>query len=169
MTDLLPLSARTLRLTTSPLIAWAAIPDLDLGDLLDLLNKQQSTPPIGFVGVRGEGTRVEGRFFPRVRYPRGWSPTHGPAILVRAHEDPMIVLAEVVHELAHWQSYCDECRAVPQTKSETVRCRYKGEHDPEFYARLEPMYRSAGAPTYAARAVEGSYDYPNHWRADSWP
>lgn len=165
MSDLLPLSANTLRLAgRGP--HWATVADLDLGHLLD---HTKSWPPIGIVGTHGEGTRVEGRFFPRVRYPRGWSPTHGPAILIRAHEDPKIVLAEAVHELGHWASYCAECKAVPQNRSATVRCRYKGEHDAEFYERLEPMYVAAGVPTYAARTVEGSYDYPPHWRAGSWP
>ena len=31
------------------------------------------------------------------------------------------------------------------------------------------MYIEAGVPTYAARAVEGSYSYPKHWHAGDWP
>lgn len=125
----------------------------------------QHAPPIGIVATR-DGEKVAGRFFPKVTHH-----SHryvGPAILVYRHNDDLVTLATMVHELAHFASYCAECSHVPRNRAETVRCRYKGEHDAEFYARLEPMYRAAGVPTYAARAVEGHYDYPAHWKEENW-
>lgn len=121
-----------------------------------------NSPPIGVVRTK-DGEQIAGRFFPIVAE----SP-NGSAILILRHDDDIITMATAVHELCHWVSYCTECQHVPRNQSELVRCRYKGEHDVEFYRRLEPMYRKAEIPTYAARAVEGSYDYPKRWKESEW-
>lgn len=154
---------------------WFGVEQLGLDHVVPV----DRAPPIGVVGVPGEGDHVEGRFFPKARFrvedavdPRGAARARfyqGPVVLVRAHQDPLIVLAATTHELGHYESYREECKRVPQTNRATARCRYKGEHDDEFYRRLEPMYVAAGVPTYAARAVEGSYAYPPHWREEHWP
>lgn len=146
---------------------WYSASQMGLDHVVDT----SRAPPIGIV-TTPEGNRVAGRFFPKVKYDVGshrHAPYVGPAALIYRHEDPLITLATAVHELAHWLSYCEECSHVPRNRMETVRCRYKGEHDPEFYARLQPLYIMAGVPTYAARAVEGTYDYPAHWKEDEWP
>ncbi len=163
-----PLNASTL-LRTSGFSAptWYHAHQIGLDSVVD----SSRAPPIGIVSTPS-GERVAGRFFPKIKYDVGNHETYpyeGPAALLYRHHDDWITLATVVHELAHWASYCEECSHVPRTRNETVRCRYKGEHDAEFYARLEPMYRAAGVPTYAARAVEGDYDYPAHWKDDHWP
>ena len=112
-------------------------------------------PYVGVVevgGVDGRGNEaVGGRYFPARN-----------ALLVYRHVDPEVTRATVVHELAHHRSYQEECGGTE--RSNRTRCRYRGEHDPEFYARLEPMYREARVPVYAARVVEGDYDYPARWR-----
>jgi len=103
-------------------------------------------------GSGGGGSEaVGGRYFPARN-----------ALLVYRHVDPEVTRATVVHELAHHRSYQEECGGTE--RSNRTRCRYRGEHDPEFYARLEPMYREARVPVYAARAVERDYDYPARWR-----
>lgn len=161
-----PLSVTTVRRTHGPHApTWHHPRDFGLHV------EHSSPPPIGVVATEN-ADHVAGRFFPRVRYAVGANrsnPYIGPVLLVYRHHDEAITRATIVHELAHFASYCEECSHVPRTKQETVRCRYKGEHDAEFYKRLEPMYRAADVPTYAARAVEGTYDYPEHWKKDAWP
>ena len=162
------LTLPTLRKTTGFYAPeWHDASDLELTIVVH--DSGQHPPPIGVVSTR-DGDKVAGRFFPKIKYPstNGAPPYVGPAILVYRHHDDLVTRATVVHELAHFMSYREECALVPRNRAETVRCRYKGEHDPEFYARLEPMYRAAGVPTYVARAVEGHYDYPAHWKEDEW-
>jgi hypothetical protein len=113
-------------------------------------------PLIGTVSSTNGG-RIGGRYFPTQN-----------SILIYHNNDHFVTLATAVHELAHYQMYICTCDHVPKTKSARVKCRYKGEHSKEFYKMLEPMYKQAQVPTYAARAVEGNYDYPKHWNDDGW-
>jgi len=123
-------------------------------------------PMIGIIrSVDGE--RVAGRFFPSIIEPR--SGKRISVIMVFEHNDPAVTLATIAHETCHWLSYCAECKHVPHTKRAVTQCRYRGEHDAEFYERLTAFHRTLGTPTYAARAVEGDYPYPESWNADEWP
>ena len=161
MSRVTPLTMATVsrrRGTTAP--KWHRASDLNLSEL-----HIAEAPPIGIVTTR-DSDKVAGRFFPRVTCIAGYP---GPIILIYRHDDDAVTRATAVHELCHFTSYCEECGHVPQNRSTAARCRYKGEHDAEFYQRLEPMYRAAGVPTYAARAVEGTYDYPEHWKESEWP
>lgn len=136
----------------------ARAPELDAAELRRCLARDGLPAGSSFHGrdpyvgvVEADGAAVGGRFFPARN-----------AILVHRHRDPEVTRATVVHELAHHRSYQEECGGTEV--SNRTRCRYRGEHDAEFYARLEPMYREAGVPVYAAREVEGDYDYPARWR-----
>ncbi len=146
---------------TAPL--WYRVTDLGLEGVFD----PSIAPPIGLV-QSNDGTRIGGRFFPIVSQKKLRVPSNGYAILVYDDEDHMITLATVVHELAHVASYCNECKHVPRNRKEESVCKYKGEHDNDFYRLLEPMHKQAQIPTYAAVLVEGKYSYPNHWNESSW-
>ncbi len=131
---------------------WFTVFDLGLEGVVD----PNGAPLIGAVSSV-DGERIGGRYFPNKN-----------AILIYHHTDPLISLATSVHELAHYQMYLCKCGTVPRSSSQRVKCIYKGEHDKDFYEILEPMYKQAQVPTYAARAVEGKYDYPKHWNEDHW-
>lgn len=148
-----PLNYETLRKTRGKYApSWFTVFDLGLEGVVD----PSGAPLIGAVSS-SDGERIGGRYFPTSN-----------TILIYHNNDPYVSLATSVHELAHYQAYCTKCNHVPKNKSERMRCIYKGEHSPEFYSILEPMYKQAQVPTYAARAVEGKYDYPQHWNEDSW-
>lgn len=123
---------------------------------LEGITNPVGAPLIGAV-VSNDGARVGGRYFPTTN-----------SILVYSNDDHYVTLATTVHELAHHNMYICACDHVPRTKSARVKCVYKGEHNRQFYQMLEPMYKQAQVPTYAARVVEGKYDYPKHWNEDSW-
>lgn len=166
MTKDLPLTKTTI-VTQHPNVNWYTIDDLQLNHLLDFEEFQKASiknklPFIGIVETE-KGESVSGRFFPAVK-----SLNYAPCILVYKHSDDLVTLATIIHELAHYKSYICECNHIPIKKSHIIKCQYKGEHDKEFYERLEPMYRASMIPTYAARAVEGKYSYPSHWKKDEW-
>jgi hypothetical protein len=142
---------------------WYSVFDLGLEGVFD----PSIAPPIGFV-QSNDRLRIGGRFFPIVDKRKLHVPSNGSAILVYDHEDPWVTIATSVHELGHVASYCTECKHVPKTKQEEAKCKYKGEHDSNYYRILEPMYKQAQVPTYAAVMVEGKYDYPKHWNESSW-
>lgn len=114
---------------------------------------QQFHGTVPFVAIieGGDGKRIAGRFFPSRN-----------AVLVLRHRDPEITRATVNHELAHAATYSDQCDGTSTTHRR--KCPYHGEHNERFYEVLEQIHRSNGVRLEAARQVEGSYDYPKHWR-----
>ncbi len=163
MKNIPPLDLNTLyrkRGETAPI--WYTIDDLGLGRIytLDIL-----PPPIGLVSTP-TGFKVGGRFFPTLKHK-----IHNLnyAILVYNNADPWITQGTIVHELAHLFSYCHVCSTVPKNRKQSIRCRYKGDHDTGFYNILEPMYIKAGIPLESAKIIEGNYNYPNSWnQKTSW-
>jgi len=131
---------------------WFNVFDLGLEGVTDPKN----APLVGTVSSI-DGELIGGRYFPNKN-----------AILIYHNNDHLVTLATAVHELAHYNMYICKCGNVPRNSSQRIKCVYKGEHDKDFYEILEPMYKHTQVPTYAARAVEGKYDYPKHWTEDSW-
>lgn len=132
----------------------------------------QEMPMVGLL-QSDDGGRIAGRFFPSVAVP-GRTGEYVSVILVFENEDPEVTRATILHEDTHFLSYICECKHVPKTKSEASKCRYRGEHSPKFYERLEGLYRACNVPLYAARMVEGEYPYPEHWNYEGvneseWP
>lgn len=132
--------------------------ELTIDMLKEVLRKEGESPDarfhdsMPFIGyVPGNGSEIAGRFFPSRN-----------AILVLTHNEDEVTRATVNHELAHAISYKSRCGGTGP--SERSQCGYHGQHDQKFYEILEDLHRQSGISVDAARAVEGAYDYPKHWR-----
>ncbi len=114
------------------------------------------SPFVGWVDDGRGGTRVAGRFFPSRN-----------AILCFRHRDAEIRQALQNHEEVHAMRYEHVCDGTADPRRR--RCAYKGQHDAGFYRELEAHHRRTGVGPAAARAVEGDYAYPAHWKKAAWP
>lgn len=95
-----------------------------------------------FVGLveSPSGNIVGGRYFPQQN-----------AILIYHTNDSEVNRASIEHEMAHADMRME-------------KRSYRGDHDKEYYARLERRYRNSGISLRAARIVESKYT-PKNW---SW-
>lgn len=102
-------------------------------------------PHVDFVPARSTSI-YGGRYFPRLG-----------SILVYETNDPHLNKGTLVHELAHWSSYVEQCGKPGGRTS----CGYHGEHDGTFYRVLAPLYRHFDIAPQTRVTVEGTYSYPN--------
>lgn len=101
-------------------------------------------PTVDMVPVTNAMT-YGGRYFPKYN-----------AILVYDNPESELTRTTLIHELAHWKTYCTECGS----HGGHSKCGYVGDHNAKFYEVLAPLYRSFGAPAEAIKLVEAGYPYP---------
>lgn len=107
---------------------------------------KQPVPSIDLVPVHNAMT-YGGRYFPKYN-----------AILIYDNPDHDLTRTTLIHEMAHWKTYCTQCGS----HGGHSKCGYVGDHNKTFYDVLVPLYRAFGAPRESIKLVEAGYPYP--WR-----